>query len=148
FNSPRLTGGPAWVRTQAFDIEAVPPAGSITPDLAPAERDMRVRAMLQNLLADRFKLRIQTETRELPAYVISVSRNGSKLKASSVTDDQCTAGTAKTPCHRLAGGQGRGLHGKAVTMSDIASFVENWSDRPVVDESGLKGLFEVDTDGW
>jgi uncharacterized protein (TIGR03435 family) len=43
---------------------------------------------------------------------------------------------------------GRGLHAKAVTIADAAHFAENWSDRPILDRTGLTGLYEVDTDGW
>jgi uncharacterized protein (TIGR03435 family) len=46
------------------------------------------------------------------------------------------------------GGMGRGLHGKAVDLSDIVHYVENWTDRPVIDKTGLTGLFEIDTEGW
>ena len=46
---------------------------------------------------------------------------------------------------RFNGGQGRGLHGRAVDMSDLARFVENWTDRPLVDKAGLKGLFRIET---
>src|SRR5206468_1870899 len=101
-------------------------------------------------LADRFKLAIRRETKEIPAYVLSVSSKGPKLTKSTVTEDQCVNGTAPAgvPCHRLSGGIGRGVHGKAVTIGDIAALVENWADRPIVDQTGLTGLFEVDTEGW
>jgi uncharacterized protein (TIGR03435 family) len=51
-------------------------------------------------------------------------------------------------CHSPSGGQGRGVHGKALSISDVAGFVENWTDRPVVDRTGIQGLFDIDTDGW
>jgi uncharacterized protein (TIGR03435 family) len=48
----------------------------------------------------------------------------------------------------MNGGIGRGLHGKAVTVSDIADHAQNWSDRPLLDRTELTGLYEVDTEGW
>jgi len=33
-------------------------------------------------------------------------------------------------------------------MSDLASFVENWTDRPLVDKTGIKGLYHMETTGW
>jgi uncharacterized protein (TIGR03435 family) len=33
-------------------------------------------------------------------------------------------------------------------MSDLASFLQNWTDHPVIDNTGLKGLFDIDTEGW
>lgn len=43
---------------------------------------------------------------------------------------------------------GRGVRGTAVDMSDLALYVSNWSDRPVIDQTGLQGLFIVQTEGW
>jgi len=150
FNTPRLSGGPDWIRSEGFDVEAVPPPGAIPANLPVREQENRSRLMLQNLLADRFKLAIRRETREIPAYVLTASGKGLKLQKSPVTEDQCVSGTAPEgiPCHRLSGGIGRGLHGKAVTIGDVTAYVENWADRPLVDETGLTGLFEVDTEGW
>jgi uncharacterized protein (TIGR03435 family) len=51
-------------------------------------------------------------------------------------------------CHVFNGGMGRGLHARAANMSDLASFVENWTDRPLLDKTGIKGLYRVETKGW
>jgi uncharacterized protein (TIGR03435 family) len=46
------------------------------------------------------------------------------------------------------GGMGRGIHAKAVNMQDLAGFIENWTDHPVLDRTGLEGMYAMDTDGW
>ena len=47
-----------------------------------------------------------------------------------------------------SGRRGR-LRGKAVTVADVLRFVEGWTDRPLVDKTGLTGLFKIDTGvGW
>jgi uncharacterized protein (TIGR03435 family) len=159
FNTPRLSGGPDWIRQEAFDIEAVAPAGAVTPEMTVEERDARVRQMLLALLKDRFKLQVRHESKDAPVYAVTVSKSGLKLKKSSVSAETCRSQSsdsgpgggppAGAPCHRIQGGLGRGLHGQAVTMADIATTVENWSDRPVIDQTDLKdALFEVDTEGW
>ena len=51
-------------------------------------------------------------------------------------------------CHKLAGGRGRGIRGFAVTLNDFFQYLENWVDRPLVDETGLDGLFNIQTTGW
>jgi len=51
-------------------------------------------------------------------------------------------------CHQINGGMGRGLHAKAVTMADVAHHIENWTDLPVLDRTGLPGLYAIDTEGW
>ena len=106
--------------------------------------------MLQALLADRFKLIIRREAKELPVYAVVVGKNGPKLQRAKIEEKDCPEGPENygVSCHSFMGGMGRGIHAKAVTVSDIVMFVENWSDRPVVDKTGIQGLFEVETDGW
>ena len=113
--------------------------------------------MLQRLLADRFKLTMRREVKEQPVYVMVVSKNGLKLRKSEVDEQDCFATPGASPnkpaskpisCHALAGGQGYGLHGGAIDMSDLAINLENFTDRPVVDKTGVKGLFQIDTKGW
>jgi uncharacterized protein (TIGR03435 family) len=150
FQSMRLSGGPAWSGTERYDVEATAGPGAIPPGSTVKQRDDNTRLMLQNLLADRFKLVLRRETRELPAYVVVVAKNGLKLQKSSLEEKDCPEGPVQgsIPCHIINGGMGRGLHGKAVTVSDIVLFVENWSDRPMLDKTGIQGLFEVESDGW
>jgi uncharacterized protein (TIGR03435 family) len=145
--SVRLSGGPNWVNSTYYDIEATPPKGSIPEGLSQREVEKKVYAMLQVLLEDRFKLTMHREQKELPVYAIVVGKGGPKLQRAPV-EDEAGCEQAKIACHQIMGGQGRGLHAKAVTISDIASHVENWTDKPMVDKTGLSGLFEVDTEGW
>jgi uncharacterized protein (TIGR03435 family) len=147
---PRLSGGPDFVRSDRYDIEARAEAGAI-PSGTPAKvRDDKMRLMLQALLAERFKMTIRREMKELPVYAIVVSKGGPKLPRAKLEEKDCPESPASfaDSCHSFGGGQGQGLHGWAVDISDLAVFVSNWTDRPVVDESGLKGLFNIQSDGW
>ena len=153
FQSVRISGGPAWIRSfdDRYDIDAVAPKGSIPAGLTNRERRMRTRLMLRTLLAERFKLKVITETKELPAYVLVVGKNGPKMQKSKLEEKDCTEATATPndiPCHEIHGGMGRGMHAKAADMVDVTGFVENWADRPVIDQTGLTGLYELETDGW
>jgi uncharacterized protein (TIGR03435 family) len=130
FNSPRLTGGPEWVRSDRYDIEA-----KADPRATPAE----MRLMLRKLLAGRFHLTLHRETKELPVYGMVVAKNGLKLPKAKPDE---------TDTHILLGGQGKGIHGKAADLSDLAIFVENFTDRPVIDKTGVEGLFQIETTGW
>jgi uncharacterized protein (TIGR03435 family) len=92
---------------------------------------------------------MRRDLKEQPVYAVVPGKGALKLQKTKLQEKDCVEDAAGVnPCHRLVGGMGRGLHGKAVTIADIASFVENWTDRPVVDKSGLKDLYEIDTDGW
>jgi bla regulator protein blaR1 len=150
FQSSRLSGGPEWIRSERYDIEAKPEKGSIPAGTTAEVREAKIMLMLQTLLADRFKLAVRRETRELPVYALVVSRNGPKLEKAAVEEKDCTDDPPdkSIPCHQFNGGQGRGLHGDAVNMSDLVLFVENWSDRPMIDNTGIKGLYNIQTDGW
>ena len=148
FQSKRLTGGPDWL-DERYDIDAAPAAGAIPPTVVGKALDARVRPMLQAMLADRFKLVIRHENKEMPIYIVTVAKGGAKLKPAEVQEADCPVEPEKAPnCHNLGGGMGRGMHGAAVDVDDIALFAANWADRPIVNRSGLKGLFAVDTEGW
>ena len=67
----RLSGGPAWIKSDRFDIAA---ESEGTPSIAQA------RLMLQPLLADHFHLQLHRQTKEMPVYELSIGKRRSKLK--------------------------------------------------------------------
>lgn len=68
----RVRGGPDWVRNERYTIEAV--AGG------PADADTMRGAMLQTLLASRFKLKAHIETEQVPAWTLTIASSGLKIK--------------------------------------------------------------------
>src|SRR5215472_7959558 len=72
FQSPaeRIFGGPDWVRSETYDIEAIPGAGTFGPEMTPQARNEKIRLMLGRLLEDRFRLQIKQSTREMPIYAV------------------------------------------------------------------------------
>lgn len=148
FQSPRLTGGPDWVYGDRFDIDATPEPGAIPDGMGRIESDNRVRAMLQTLLADRFHLKLHREMKDQPVYAIVVAKVGPKLKPAGMDERDCASSADDGLCHNFHGGRGTGLHAKACNMADVALFVSNWTDRPVIDKTGLKALYQFDTRGW
>jgi uncharacterized protein (TIGR03435 family) len=149
FQSSRLTGGPDWIRGQRFDIDATAEPGAIPTGASADERDKAMRTMLQALLAERFHLKIRRELKDQPVYAIVVGKGGPKLKAAEIGEKDCETDAAKDiDCHNFHGGRGRGLHAKAANIADLALFVSNWTDRPLVDKSGLTGMYQFETRGW
>jgi uncharacterized protein (TIGR03435 family) len=69
--------GPAWIDTERFNIVAKVPKGASKDD---------VKLMLQNLLAERFKLALHREKKDLPMYALVVGKNGPKMKESPPDD--------------------------------------------------------------
>src|SRR5215467_7748615 len=136
FQSPRISTTPEFdaampaMAPAQFDIEAVAPQGAIPAGATNAVESQIMHRMLQSLLADRFKLAVRRETKELPVYAIVIGKNGPKLKKSDLQEKDCAARIGKPdviPCHEFNGGRGRGAHTDAANMIDLAQFVENWA---------------------
>lgn len=149
FQSPRLSGC-SHTGSETYDIEAAAEQSALTPGESARARSLKMRSMLQTLLAERFKLVVRRETGEVPVYAVVVAKNGPKLQRAKISEKDCPEPPAPfdASCHVINGGMGRGLHAPAIDMSDLASVLENWLDRPVVDQTGIKGLFNVQTEGW
>jgi uncharacterized protein (TIGR03435 family) len=89
--------------------------------------------MLQNMLADRFKLKLHRETKELPVYVLVVGKNGLKLRESTPgTPSQISMSASH-------------IIGHAVPMQALADHLSNAAlqlDRPVIDQTKLVGTYD------
>jgi uncharacterized protein (TIGR03435 family) len=118
----QISGGPDWISSAGFDIQARAAAG--TGDL-PREQ---VRQMVQALLADRFHLVLHRETRQLPVYDLVVGKTGPRLHSA----DSSTGGT-KTMLGQLIV--------KKMSMTTLASILAFDVKRPVRDETALNGEF-------
>jgi uncharacterized protein (TIGR03435 family) len=149
FQSKRLAGGPAWVHNEPYDIEAIAPA-MFAPGISASEREARTRVLLRALLAQRFGLVVREELRDLPVYALVQTKRGHKLSHAVIQEKDCPVNPSDDGlyCHHLQGGMRDGLRGQAVDMNDVAMQAEDWLDRPVVDETGIAGLYKVRTEGW
>jgi uncharacterized protein (TIGR03435 family) len=136
--STQLIGFPAWVKEDSFSIAAKPAAGF--PLLPPKENIEQVRMMMRAMLADRFHLRLHTETREEPIFNLELTKGGFKFK---------DAGPPAPPEKSLPVGaamddeSGR-MIGKKSTMTSLASALVIFLKRPVVDATGLQGYYDFD----
>lgn len=145
--STQLSGGPDWIRTndEAYDIEAKVQDG-VLKGLSKKASDQKMRLMLQALLADRFKLVMYRDTKEQPVYILTVAKNGTKLQKSKLGQEACA--DPITLCGAGNVGQGRGIHLKATTIADMVFELNSFTDRPLLDRTGLTGLYDIDTNGW
>jgi uncharacterized protein (TIGR03435 family) len=130
--SPRLSGLPGWAAHEQYDIDAKPPSNTIPGD---------PQQMIRQLLADRFRLMMRTENKPMSVYALTVAAGGPKLQKS---DNHCPSET----CHTFANGFGHPLNAKAINMNDLASYISNWTDLPVLNRTALSGLFTLSTEGW
>jgi uncharacterized protein (TIGR03435 family) len=145
----QIAGGPAWIHDVGFDIEA---RGNVNANRA------QMITMIQPLLEDRFQLKFHRETRELPAYALTVTRGGLKLLAPK--QGGCAepdgpkppgpppaGGTLPIPCgilNILTVPSGMRLRGGDVPMSELTRMLSMVLNRPVLDRTGLTRHFDVD----
>jgi uncharacterized protein (TIGR03435 family) len=95
--------------------------------------------MLQTLLADRFSLQIHRETKPLPVYLLTVAKNGPKLKAAAQPGNGSVLwGLAGKP----SGEASVHLTAKAASLPRLADSLSNIAGRPVLDQTGLNGSFD------
>ncbi len=123
----QIVGGAPWVESEKYDIVGRPQAAGV-PSLP------QFRALLRNLIEERFQLKTHREKRSLPAYALVVGPNGTKMTRNE-TNPNGPPG---------AGGKGLGVMVFSnSTMGDFATVMQgNILDRPVVDRTGLQGRFD------
>jgi uncharacterized protein (TIGR03435 family) len=112
--------GPSWLTTERFDIDATFPGDTPVS---------QVRGMIQTLLAERFKLALHRETRQLPLYTLVVTKGGPRIHA--VEDGQ----------GRTSGGPGR-LEATKISMQKLADLLGRLVGLPVINTTDLSGVFD------
>ena len=126
--SNQITGGPAWVDSALYSIEAKGESGFAIPP--GPEGAARIRSMLQSLLAERFHLAVHRETREESVYQLVVARGGPKLKESA---------GSQYPSERV----GRGtITGTAAPITLLIKPLSQQLGRNIVDKTGLEGRYD------
>ena len=139
-----ITGVANWMDNDRFDIEAKAPDGSAESQIQP---------MIQSLLADRFKLAVHRETKEMPIYVLIPARSGLRLQApkeggcvvrdmSSPAPAPRTAGPPPAPCGSWYVGPNRFAGGR-ITMTQFVDGMSVILGKPVKDQTGYTGTFDA-----
>jgi uncharacterized protein (TIGR03435 family) len=132
--SPKtISGGPAWMETQHFNIEAITP-GEVRPTRLEQMR------MLRALLVERFGLKFHRVEKEFSIYELTVAKGGPKLKPAAKPDDPpemvgvVYPGKIEVPA-------------KSVTMDDFVAMLQRATlDRPTVNKTGLTGVYDFTLD--
>jgi uncharacterized protein (TIGR03435 family) len=155
--SYRLVGGPRWLSTDGFDINA-----KADGDLFPRAGVRPLEGALRTLLADRFKLVVHTEIRQLPIYALVLARSdgrlGPNLTRSSRTDCDAVLAAARgssggppppppPPGHAppCGGRTGNGTFAMdSATPSQLANYLSAYLEKRVVDQTELTGRFNAD----
>lgn len=156
-------GGPSWLDTERFDITAKVPTGTTKE---------QARIMMQNLLAERFKISLHHESKEMASHVLTTGRNGPKMKVAEPEPPKDPNASEDPPARQPipqmgklpmgkdgfpefpkgSGGHGGNsmimMNGKAklvcpsCTMSSFLDMLGNQTDKPIVDMTGLTGKYD------
>lgn len=145
--------GPAWMDSERYEVDARMPEGATKEQVA---------AMLRTLLIERFHLAARVETRQLPVYELLV-RGNPKLKTSepassegSTTAPKIAKGPNGLPeivgklerSFELVLGGPDGVRyqrwARRESMQDLADILSDRLDRPVVDQTGLRGTYDYE----
>lgn len=147
----QVVDAPAWFDSERYDIDAkADEATASAMSKLPRDQGMAVmRKMVQGLLADRFKLQVTHETKELPVYVLVVAKDGPKFHESTFKPPPPSPdGAPRPPGPGGPPRQGIMMNGRGevtVTCGDIPMFVNVVSHivgRVVVDKTGLTGKYD------
>lgn len=141
----QIIGGPAWIGSSRFTIDAQPDEAveAELKKLPLDQRQQQQKLMIQRLLADRFKLVLHHETREFPVNALTIAKGGAKL--TPVTLD--FAKMRPTPDGWMGGLRNPrpGLtEGRAATIKMLVDTLNNQpelSGRLIVDATGLQGNY-------
>jgi uncharacterized protein (TIGR03435 family) len=143
-----VSGGPAWLDTDRFDIsaQADEAAGKDPARVIAMGRDapLRMMLMLQTLIEDRFKVKVHRDTKQDTVYDLTVSKNRPRLDASTGGADErpLVSVGRDCPCDFTKPASAMRATGKRATMSMLAAHLSGTLGRPVRDKTNLPGEFD------
>lgn len=145
-----VSGGPAWVKSARFDIHAK--ADGAVPASA-------LSAMLQDLLSERFKLKVHVETKQLPVYALVLADRSGKLGPNiypvspeegaycdswQITLPDKEPERGKDGFSRCSGSARGGVRLRGSRVSALDEFLGELLGRRVIDRTGLQGRYDID----
>jgi bla regulator protein BlaR1 len=137
-----ITGGPPWIHTASYDINAKAEGNP--------SKEMMLGPMMQALLEDRFQLKIHRQTSEGPVYFLTVTRGGPKLPP--FTEGSCTLyyGFPRPPlapgqkyCERNISAVKPSVQADGATLDEFSKMLRMVVGRPVIDKTGIIGRFDI-----
>jgi len=143
----QVLGGPAWIRTDFYDIDAKVSESIVNGEwkkLSPGQRWNEVWLMERSLLMNRFKLQVTHETKELPVFELVLAKNGPKIAEDNTRDQSCLIN------HHIPG---KGLELELdVKSCEVQKFIGDLNSpelmgRELVDKTGLHGRYSFKL-GW
>jgi uncharacterized protein (TIGR03435 family) len=145
----RISGGPSWIDSDRYRIDA-----------KPADRvnvEMMKGPMMQDLLEERFKLKLHREVKQVNVFELTVAKGGPKLQPAK--EGSCVVFDRNNPppdpppgepgpvlCGFVRRSASGGFDIPGATMADLCRRLSSYVDRDIIDNTGLKGVFDVHLD--
>jgi uncharacterized protein (TIGR03435 family) len=145
----QISGAPTWFNSESYIMEAKMDS-SVADEMRKMREDQRKvvrQQMLQALLADRFKLTVHRETKDLSVYALVVTKNGPKLLKAKRGDTYADGfkgidGLPAGPHQMILRGRGE-FKAQAQPVSALARALSLALGRPVLDKTGLTGEYDI-----
>ena len=125
----QLVNAPAWTATERWDVKGIPDVPG-----KPGLRQMQV--LVCKVLRERFGLVSHTERRDMAVYALTQAKGGPKMGKSSGDPNGLPSDNEQENDGQMI------LRVKNISMGEMALLMRFYLDRPVVDQTGLKGRFD------
>ena len=122
--------GPGWIDTERYDVNAKIPNGMSD----------QVNPMLRTLLEERFQMKLHRESKEMPVYELVQGKGELKLEKAaepSARSRVTMEGTGDGVMHASI---------NSATMAQLSDMIGRWTDRPVIDKTGVTGQYDIKLD--
>lgn len=132
----QISDGPDWVKSEGYDVTAKERDSDVEKigKLGRRQGWEYSRLMIQSLLAERFKLKVRHETKDLPVYALVVAKNGPKFHETVVPADP------KAPAMMMGGGE---LSMTGASIQQLINSLGGIVDHIVLDRTGLTGKYDI-----
>ena len=124
----QVFGSPGWLNTERYDVEATA-EHSVT--------QVQMMEMLRNLLAERLMLSVHRDTKDIPVFVLTVAKGGSKIIASVPDDHPQVLFSMSGPKMLLTG-----VKAPLSLLTPWLTSILSGTSRPVLDQTGLIGAYD------
>jgi len=126
FNNAQLIGIPAWAKSDRYDVETRvdDETAEKWKSLTNKERRKQQRDMMQAMLAERCKLKVHFESKELAVYDLVIAKGGLKMKESAPNEESS---------ERVGNGT---VSGRAIQMRNFLHAIPS-DGRLIEDKTGL-----------
>jgi bla regulator protein blaR1 len=147
-NDSQLIGGPGWTSSRGYvvDAKADDATAAQLQKLPGDQQRQQMQLMMRSLLADRFKLAMSHQTKELPIYALMVAKGGQKLTPRAYKAPDSSWRSFLLPQHPphvlIHPGEIDAYDQPISTLAGVLALIPDMSDRLVEDETGIKGNYD------